>query len=139
MSAEIVENGGHSGDNIVIVSDNSEEALGETSAARVIAEAARSAALAHDEVFFMKQELAVAHETTRLAVSAEVQPLREKLAAVQSELDRAISERILEEQNAEEQRKRADNIEAYCHNLLMSRSWRITAPLRALGRLVSQR
>lgn len=98
-------------------------------AASILAAAARSAALAHDELFALKHDIAVAAEPERARVSAEIQGLREELAIAHAALEETGRQRELDDLKA-----RADHFEKQCSDLLNSTSWRVTTPLRALSR-----
>lgn len=102
--------------------------------ARILAEAARAATLAHDELFALKRELAIAQEPERARVSLEVETLRAELSDARAALSDAGWQQKLDRQKA-----RADHFETHCGELLSSTSWRITAPLRALSRRLRRR
>ncbi len=113
---------------------NAAEALSaDPVAARVLAKATRSAALAQDEVFALKQELAVAHEPERGRASLEIQALQAELVAARAALTEAGWHEL------DRHRTRADHFETCCNELKTSTSWRITAPLRVIGRLFRPR
>lgn len=97
--------------------------------ARILAAAARSAAMAHDELFVLKHNIAVEAEPERARLSLEIQGLREEL-----DIARATIEEMGRQHEQNELKLRGDHFEKRCNDLLNSTSWRVTAPLRALSR-----
>lgn len=110
--------------------------------ASILVEASRSTALAWEEVFSLRQELALAREPDRQRIAPEVQALQLQLVTLQTQLalaNQALSEVYLHQQLVHE-RARADHLQRYIDEILSSTSWRVTRPMRMVkDRILSLR
>lgn len=105
---------------------------------QILVEASRSTALAWEEVFSLRQELASAREPERQRIAPEVQALQLQLVTLQTQLasaNQALSEVYLHRQLVHE-RARADQLQRYIDEILSSTSWRITRPMRMVKDMI---
>ncbi|MFQ3251819.1 MAG: hypothetical protein ACI9U6_000093 [Loktanella salsilacus] len=118
--------------NVVMTPEDKSE---ETLSGRVLSQSARAAALAYDEVFKLKHELAIAQQPERDRIAPQVHALQEQISDLTAQLEAtraALFEHRLQKKFIQ-QRDRADALQSYNDEILASTSWRVTSPLRRVS------
>lgn len=118
--------------NVVMTPEHKSE---ETLSGRVLSQSARAAALAYDEVFKLKHELALAQQPERDRIAPQVHALQKQISdlTAQHEATRAALFEHRLQKKFIEQRDRADALQSYNDKILASTSWRLTSPLRRVS------